>query len=365
MSFDYFSIFIHKIQQLSSELGEELLSNNTGHVVRLQETIVVIQIFFALYSVSFFFLAFVLVFVSFSVVQSEWYKDHKPEKYPYFFWSTVVIAWFLISAHVVVCIILTASEHIQIDINSISDLHDWRRLFSSDFNSRIIYTIIICHDFAIIASISFCLIGLCICCGRKKGTGRCDRCKKAFYEMSKFSLIIYALILLWQIVPAMCHLILHPFFTLCIISQYLATLFLLHLGVYEMVNCCAACISFKKECTCMPCCKYFFLLLVTCSGLAIILITGFLYFTVMYMGVSTTRMTMFVIGIMTAVMTATTGGIIRDFIMNRQQIPPWQHHELADVTTVQTGDHGTDTPTQMEIPSQNDDCFHSDNPFAN
>lgn len=296
--------------------GSEFQSNDTGYVVSSADSTVVMITFFAFYVVSLFFFFLILILVTWPIL--EWYGNKPdPKPHPHFFLSTVITAWILIFAHALSCIPLTVVGFLN-DIYHTGTifLHNWRHIFSPDITVYN-YIIIIFHDLVILAIISsFLLAGIvklvCYVCKEMKGS--CALFDKiSAYRFSVVSLFLYALIMLWQIVPLMCHMIMYPLLTLCIIFQYLGSLFLLHLLMYQITKSIASCRDKDR----IQAGVHAFLALVAFSGFVLVLITGFLYFTVTFVGVSTTGMTMFAIGIITAITTATIGGALRDVIKER------------------------------------------------
>ena len=176
---------------------------------------------------------------------------------------------------------------------------------------------------------------------------------------------------LFQLVPVMCHMVMYPVRTFSIVVQYLCSLFIIVLSAYQLTMCCCSCSCCERDHSSSKASgengspkansdvdeelvasmadsenlesadhsaeeepksdarvqdqeppkkhaqEWYVYGIQACMSLldfVLILLIGFLYFAVTFMGVNPTTLTMFVITIITAILSTTIGDRLSEWL---------------------------------------------------
>ena len=141
-------IFMHKIEQLTVE-GSEFHSNSSGHVLNLEEVMLVINIFVALYVCSWMFSVFFVVFVGLSITSTKCWKEKVASgKTCRLFYSSTVVVVIVSSLDLVLSIALLIMEAIHISTNKpVWFLKDTTKKFAYQYEPYL-YAFLAIHEFA-------------------------------------------------------------------------------------------------------------------------------------------------------------------------------------------------------------------------
>ena len=229
---------MHKIEQLTFE-ESEFHSGHSGHISSLEEVMLVIDTFLALYICSWAFLVFLLLFAGLSITSMKWWKEkvdsgkHRP-----LFYSTTVVVVILSVSDAVISLALFGVDVTLISKNEpVGFLKDTTKKFAHQ-NKSYLYTFLTFRTFTpyifilLFISITFCY--KLYFKGKKAKHFFPDNKSKAF---SAFFFIYYIFMTLFQIVPVMCHMVMYPVHTLSFMVQYLCSLFILLLFAYQLTMC--------------------------------------------------------------------------------------------------------------------------------
>ena len=235
---------MYKIEQLTTE-GSEFKSNNSGHVVDVNEVMLMVHTFLFLYIASCLFLVFFLIFVG--MKNESDIKDHS-DKHLKFIGITAVIAGTLIFLDLVANGAFLWNEYEHISKNKPSWLlRDSKKKFVSQ-HQNIYYVILGVRLGTSCISAFIAFLVSCVSSCRK-----CEeKCKR---NGSILVLFVYAFLTLFQLVPVMCHMVMYPIRTLSIIVQCLCSLFILFLLAYQFISfLIMSCSCFKVKCPCKSSC---------------------------------------------------------------------------------------------------------------